>query len=202
MKDLIVLVADKNMEFLMRGLLPRVSIIEHTREFSYDIIVHPYRDPGVLLESHDFLRPFTDKFSFAISMLDFSGCGQEEQSRNILEQQIENNLFRSGWNERACAIVIYPELENWLWVNEVRISEAISWENGRGIYEWLHNNGWKNADNPKPDHPKEAFEAILRLSNTPRSSAIYLDISSKASYQNCQDTAFHKLINRIKVWFS
>ena len=53
----------------------------------------------------------------------------------------------------------------------------------------------------KPGKPKEALEAALRLSKTPRSSAIYYEISSSASYRECIDPAFEKFINTIQQWF-
>lgn len=201
MKDLVVLVADKNMEFLIRGLFPRVPVIEQIQDFSYESLVHPYRDPGIYNDADDFLRPFTDKYSYAIIILDHAGCGREEKTREEIEGDIEDKLTQAGWQDRACAIVVEPELENWVWVSEVRIAAAISWENTTGIYDWLHENNWKEPEAPKPTHPKEAFEAALRACRTPRSSAIYREISSQASYQQCQDPAFLKMMNQLREWF-
>ncbi len=201
MKDLIVLVADKNMDFLIRGLFPRIPKIEQVREFSFEPLVHPYQDPGIYNEAHDFLRPFTSKYAHAIVILDHAGCGREEKTREEIEQDIESKLAQSGWQNRVCAIVIEPELENWIWVSEVRVAEAISWENATGIYDWLHKNNWKEKEELKPARPKEALEATLRACRTPRSSAIYREISSKASYRQCQDQAFLKLLNQLKDWF-
>ena len=201
MNDLIVLVADKNMEFLIRGLLPRIPAIEQVQKFGFDVLVHPYRDPGIYNEAHDFLRFFTDKYLRGIVILDHAGCGREEKTREEIEADIEDNLSQSGWDDRACAIAIDPELENWIWVKEVRIREAISWEDATRIYDWLHESGWKHPEEPKPTRPKEAFEAALKLCRTPRSSSIYRKISSQASYQQCQDPAFLKMLNQIKAWF-
>lgn len=202
MNDLIVLVADKNMEFFIQGLLPRIPAIEQVREFDFNILVHPYRDPGIYNDAHDFLRPFTNKYSRGIVILDHSGCGREEKTREEIEADIEDNLSQSGWQDRAYAIAIYPELENWIWVNETHVAQAISWEDNTQIYDWLHINNWKNTEEAKPARPKEAFEAVLRLSRTPRSSSIYREISSQASYKKCQDPTFLKMLNQIKVWFT
>ena len=202
MKDLVVLVADKNMEFLMRGLLPRIPKIEQIHEFNFEPLVHPYRDPGIYNDAHDFLRSFTTKYSYAIVILDRIGCGRENNTRDEIETHIENKLFQSGWKNRACAIAIDPELENWIWVNEAKIIEAISWENTIGIYDWLHKNNLKDPGTHKPKHPKEAFEATLKICQTPRSSSIYKEISSLASYKQCQDPAFNKMMTQIKEWFT
>lgn len=85
-QDLIVLVADKNMEFSGRGLMSRPEAFG-IRPLSYDVFVHPERDPGCLLRGHDFLRTFVSRYTRAIVMLDRHGCGQEQLPREVLEEQ-------------------------------------------------------------------------------------------------------------------
>ncbi len=201
MKDLIVLVADKNMEFLIKGLFPRIPATEQIREFNFESLVHPYRDPGIYNNADDFLRSQNDKYNYALVILDHAGCGREKEARETIEEEIEGKISRSGWQDRMCAIVIEPELENWIWVNETHVAQAISWEESTKVYDWLHANNWKEVEEAKPTRPKEAFEAALRLSETPRSSSIYREISSQASYKKCQDPAFLKMLNQIKAWF-
>ena len=133
-------------------------------------------------------------------ILDRIGCGKENKTREEIESDIERKLFRSGWADRACAVAIDPELENWIWVNEPRISGAISWESETGIYEWLHNKNWKEEGSLKPAQPKEAFETLLRQCRMPRSSSIYRDIAERASYDHCQDPAFRKMLGQLKNW--
>jgi hypothetical protein len=202
MKDIIVLVADKNMEFLIKGLFPRIPRIENIPEFSFDVLVHQHRDAGVFNESDEFLRSFHDKYDNALVIFDHSGCGREDKTREELELLVENKINRSGWNENVCAIVINPEIENWIWVNEARLKDAISWEDENGVYDWLYENGWIELNSNKPNRPKEAFQACLRKCQIPRSSSIYKEISSKASYRVCQDPAFQKMIEKLKSWFS
>lgn len=186
----------------MQGLLPRIQEIEKTQAFIFKIAVHPYRDPGIYNASDDFLKPFSDKFDFAMVMLDYKGCGKENKSTDEIARDIREKLDKSGWESRSSVIVINPELENWIWVNESRIQDAISWELETGIYEWLHRNNLKRHDVTKPDNPKEAFEAALKLCHTPRSSSIYYQISSRSSYKDCQDVSFRNMISQLKTWFT
>ncbi|MEZ5072765.1 MAG: hypothetical protein R2751_17870 [Bacteroidales bacterium] len=75
MKDLVVLVADKNM-----GIPdPRFSCVpvEGTREFHYEVHIHLYRDPGIV-NSRRTLRPFLDKFHHAMVVLDRTLAGKEK----------------------------------------------------------------------------------------------------------------------------
>jgi hypothetical protein len=48
-KELIALVADRNMEFALRGLLSRERSLRASVA-SYDVFVHPEKDPGCFLK--------------------------------------------------------------------------------------------------------------------------------------------------------
>ena len=157
MKDLVVLLADKNMEFLVRGLFPRIPDVEQIQPFNFEPLVHPYRDPGIYNDAHDFLRPFIKRYSYAIVILDHTGCGKEEKTREEVEKDIEDQLIRSGWRNNACAIAINPELENWIWVNEARMEGAISWKNTVSLYDWLHKKRLEEARRAKTVSSKRSF---------------------------------------------
>src|SRR6266513_2389199 len=109
-RDLILLVADKNMEASLKGLLSRFRSLKF-RQVVFDLYVHPERDPGCLLRAHDFLRPFASRYERALVLLDHAGCGQEAEECSKLEADIEKRLGVTGWEGRAAAIVIAPELE-------------------------------------------------------------------------------------------
>ncbi len=54
-RDLIVLVADRNMHAAVSGILERPKALR-TRQLTFQILIHPQKDPGVLQRAHDFLR--------------------------------------------------------------------------------------------------------------------------------------------------
>lgn len=201
MKDLIVLVADKNMEFALKGVLQRIPEVEQIKNFEFDVFPHPGHDPGIYNYSHEFLRGLTQSYKYCIAILDHEGSGQDDLCREEIETNIEQNLAVNGWGNSSCAIAISPELENWIWVNSARLHEAIVWNQSENIYYWLIDNEWMAKGGSKPLRPKEALEAALKLSKTPRSSAIYYEISSRASYRQCIDPAFEKFIETIRRWF-
>ncbi len=198
MKDLIVLVADKNMKFLVEELLRRVPLIEQVGNFDFDVFVHPLRDPGIFSTADDFLRPFSGQYSHAIVILDYKGCGHEKEGRLKVEQHIENRLDRSGWKDRNCAVCIQPELENWIWVNKVVLQKAISWSSPVDVYSWLEKQGYEFSEFSKPVQPKEAFEEVLKFARIPRSSSVYAEIAKTASYKKCTDPAFCKMIDYLR----
>lgn len=200
-KDLAVLVADKNMEFSIKGILQRPEALG-IRHISFDISTHLENDPGCFLRGHDFLRPFVNTFRHALVILDHHGCGKETRTREQIERDIEKRLYTSGWEGRAAAIVIHPELENWLWSDSPEVDTALGWK-GKSppLRTWLKDHGFHETGLSKPSPPKEAVENALREVRKPRSSSIYFQIAESVSFKRCEDPAFLKLKETLIQWF-
>ena len=201
-RDLVILVADKNMEFAVRGLLSRCESFG-TRQPLCDVYVHPEKDPGCLLKGHDFIRPFHRSHSHALVMFDREGCGREKKNRDELEREVEDRLAQSGWDRRAAAIAIDPELENWVWTNSPHVENVLGWK-GRspGLRQWLVSEGLLLGSASKPAHPKQALEEALRIAKKPRSSALYLQLAQSVTLEGCTDSAFLKFRQTITIWFA
>ncbi len=201
MKDLIVLTADKDMQQLLSGLLPRMPKVyaSEVRKFSYDIKVHPFHDCAYK-DYGDFLRVFPQEYQYALTVLDYEGSGFHDPPVE-LSQTIENDLTHKGWQDKNACIVIEPELENWVWVDSPHLATAIDWDSIDDLHEWLDKEGLKPLHQPKPNRPKEAFEKALYKSKMQRSSSIYKEIAEKASFKKCIDASFHKLRDTLKHWF-
>lgn len=201
MKDLVILVADRNMEFGVKGLLSQNTALG-LRQFAYDTYVHPQRDSGCLLRAHDFLRPFLRRYMNALVMLDREGCGQEQVSRRTLEQQVEGLLAANGWDDRAAAIIFDPELESWVWSDSPHVDAILGWARRQpGLRTWLVTEGYTDHPHAKPSRPKEAVEKALRLSHKPRSSSLYLRLGTSVTFDRCSDPAFAKFKATLGKWF-
>jgi hypothetical protein len=121
MKDLVILVADKHKEHSIKGILSRPQALS-IRQIHFDIFVHPHHDPGCLNEGHRFLQSALTQSRHALILFDREGCGRENLTRQQLEQIVENNLFRVGW-QQAAVIVLDPELEIWVWNDSPHVAE-------------------------------------------------------------------------------
>jgi hypothetical protein len=199
MNDLFLLVADKNMDFALRGALERPAALE-IRPVQYEIRTHPGRDGGMRKSGPEILALERRRFSHALLILDFEGSGTELANGKDLEARLDERL-RRVWNTQAKAIVIEPELDIWMWGSDNAIQEVIPWPSGRLIREWLREQGFQLRSNGKPERPKEALEALLRELRLPRSSALYQDIASKISLRKCKDEAFQRLRSQLVTWF-
>lgn len=204
MDDLLILVADKNMQAMATTLLTKFAQAERITSISVNCVAHPNKDPGVLREGPAFVRPFQNHYRYALLLLDHEGCGRETTGRAELEDELQLHLANAGWANRSAAIVITPELEQWIWLGEVHVAQAIDWPTAtRGsLHEWLENNLLKEAAAAKPTRPKEALRAALRQTGVPPSASIIADIVQRGSYKRCQDPAFLKLLTQLQAWFS
>ncbi len=203
MKDLVVLVADKNTQFTLQGLFSRTkSLGIQDISQTYDIFSHPQRDPGCYNQCVDFLRPFINGYNHSLVIFDHEGSGQENKTREEIEAELEEKLGNSGWNDRVSVIVLEPELESWIWSDSPHVERILGWEGQNlSLREWLIAEDCLQQGQIKPSRPKETLETVLRVVSKPRSSAIYEQIAEKVSLLRCQDNSFLKLKAVLKLWF-
>lgn len=202
-KPLVVLTADKNAQFALRGILSRTLSLG-IRQIQPDFYIHPGKDPGVFDNADEFLRSFAQSHQYALVLMDREGSGQEKNlSRVEMEERIEQALGRCGWEDRASAIVIDPELDLWVWSDSPNVAHELGWaQHQPDLSTWLRDHGFLKDTARKPTRPKEALEAALREVRVPRSSAIYRALAEKVSLAKCTDPAFGKLREVLVNWFS
>ncbi len=202
-EDLIVLVSDGQMKLFIESLLTKRLKSIGCQPLRFQIIKHPEMDPGCLNRPDGLLASYRNTHQHALVIFDREGCGAEGKSRVELENTVESILNLKGWNSRARAIVIDPELENWIWMRSMHVPIALGWKDeGQSVFEWLFENEFLDSiDHTKPARPKEAVEAVLRWVRKPRSGAIYAQIAEKATLTSCEDPAFLKFRDTLREWF-
>ena len=200
-RDVIFLVADRNTQAAVQGLLSRRESLA-IRSVDGTIYAHPEHDPGCYLRAHDFLRAFRNGYAYAIVIFDREGCGNEAEPRETLEAEVEARLAAAGWRDRAKVVVLDPELESWVWSDSPQVELALGWtERSPALRSWLVEHGFLEKDQAKPGRPKEAMEAALRCVRKPLSSAIYQELAEKVSLRRCIDPAFEKFRTTLQRWF-
>lgn len=201
MIDLICLVADKNIEATMQGILARPSALG-IPTISYETIVHPNRDPGCFHQWNDLLAGFRNRAAHALIVLDFAWDGAPVRSGVELESLLGESIARIYSENWACPLVIDPELEAWIFSDSPHVAAALGWsEQFAHMRDVLAVQGhWPNSHEKPPD-PKAAVEWILRCTRTPRSSSLYRGLASKVSFDRCRDRAFLRLKTRLVDWF-
>ncbi len=206
MKDLVLLVPDKNIEYTVKGVLTRyqaLGIRQLVYQQDFDCFVHPEHDPGCLRTSENFLRPLANQYEHALVLFDREGCGKDHLSREVIEQEVEDRLSQSGWNNRAKVIVLDPEIETWVWSDSSHVDKVLGWEGKQpDLRTWLQSQSFLFPGQLKPERPKEAMQSALRQSGKSRSSALYFQLAEKVSLNRCVDPAFLKLKAILQQWFA
>ncbi len=199
MQDLVVLVADKNMQFALQGVLARPQALG-IRPVTYVFRPHMGRDGGVRSTGAELLASEARRFRHALMVLDFHGCGREDESPLMLEATLDLDL-QAAWGERAKALVIVPEVDVWLWGADNALRESLDWSQNTPIRDWLRVRGFEFGIDGKPRMPKEAMQLICREQKRPRSSALYERITKRISLKHCTDPAFGRLRGQLSAWF-
>jgi hypothetical protein len=199
MKDLLLLVPDKNTQFALKGALVRHEALGiHPIEF--DFLVHSGRDGGVRSNGATLASLKRNQFKHLLMIFDHEGSGAESTSVSDLTRELEIQLD-CHWGSNAHVIVIEPEVDVWMWGSDNVLSQLLKWNSNISIREWLHDKGYRTDQNDKPLRPKEAMEEVLKLLKEPRSSSLYEKIAQRLSLPRCKDPAFVRLHKILQRWF-
>lgn len=200
-KDLIALVADKDIEFVLRGLFSRPKALG-IRPIDADIQTHTQRDSGCAVRGVSFLSSWSQQYEYGLLMFDHEGSGKEDMPREELQNAINEEFTRSSWGDRARVIVLEPELEAWVWSDSPHVDEIAGWKGRRPpLRSWLAERGLLREGQVKPDQPKEAFLASLREVRQQRSASLYQQLAKDVSLRRCRDAAFGEFKDIMRGWF-
>ncbi len=201
MIDLVCIVADKNIEATLSSLLSRSQALG-IRPITWEIHVHPGKDPGCFHHASELLRGFRTTANHALVILDHDWESNPEETAEELERQLEDKFQleeMAGW---SVPVVIDPELEIWIFSDSPHVALALGWVNqSLGLREALEGQDLWDRNSLKPADPKAALEWALREVRRPRSSSIYRDLASRVSTKRCQDRSFLRLRSQLQDWF-
>lgn len=208
MRDCLFLVADKNIEAMVAGFLStdnfhlKLGCNHFKFEQKHDLrVAHGKNDPGIYTMANELLKPYCKTHRRVIVILDAAWNGSPGAIK--INNQVENHCRNAGWNDdNHCVIVIDPELENWIWQNNINVCKELGLIDSYEILktELVTHKFWL-SEQSKPNQPKEAVEYVLKKNRIPRSSALYKNIAIKVTTKTCTDAAFLKLKNTLIQWF-
>ena len=199
MLDLGIVVADKNMDFTVRGILSQPRKLGIRPITTPRALVHPGHDGGVRTDGPELLASLRGKVNHGLVMIDLEGSGADGDASSV-EAELDHRL-RATWGDKARAIVIDPELDAWMWGSDNAIRQVFDCPIG-DIRGWLIGLGYKFLPNRKPVRPKEAFQRLMNELKEQRSSANYEKIAAQVSLRRCEDPAFLRFKTTLLRWFS
>jgi hypothetical protein len=200
MKDLLLIVPDKNTQAALKGALPRYQALG-IRQISFDFLVHSGRDGGVRTTGVAMANLKRRQFNHLLLVFDHEGSGAEDQSADQLTDMLLTQL-KPTWGDFAQVVVVEPEVDVWMWGSDNLLAEMLKWSENHGIREWLTRQfGFEFDAEGKPSRPKEALERVLWQQDEPRSSSLYEKLAMRISLTKCSDPAFKHLAQTLKNWF-
>lgn len=199
-KDLYVLVADQDMVQTMEALLNRSEGLG-IRPISYAIAKHMQRDPGCRTGASHYLRDRIHEYGHALVIFDKNGCGDHSE-REEIQRKVEIDLAANGWRGRSKAVVIDPELENWVWNGSNRVPRILGWSGHYGkLRDWLEAEDLWPPSSAKPPEPKKAMRAALRKGRQSVSARLFGQLAKSTTLRHCKDPAFAELRDTLQSWF-
>lgn len=208
MRSVLFLVADKNMEAMIKGFFSRTEFHRTLGcgPFVFDprqdlLVAHGLNDPGLYTRANELLQPFVHTHAHAVVMLDADWDGSP--GVEAIKLRIDSHLATVGWvADTGCSVVIHPELESWVWQDSPHVNSLLGCkESYAEIQKLLEAQGFWGAGALKPHRPKEAVEWVLRRSKISRSSAMYQQLSAVVTTKRCSDSSFLALAAALKRWF-
>ena len=202
-RDLVVLVADSQQRHTVATLLierhQALGIRQIPIDVNSDILSHPRHDPGVFHEAGRFLATFAQQYEHALVLIDAEGTGSPMSAEEI-EEKIQDDLNKSGWEGRSAIVVINPELEIWVWSESPHVCGIVGMARKR-IKDLGHRAGYWQEGEIKPSRPKELLEEVLRHTKKRRSSSLYQQLAQKVGLSRCQDDSFRRFREILQGWF-
>jgi hypothetical protein len=174
-KDLVVLVPDKNAQFLVDGVLSQAASLG-LRAPSRQLDTHPLRDAGCL-DADELLESQADRYAHALVMANRERSGRREVNRLDAEAAIEAKLARTGWGSRARAIVVDPGVGRWMLEHEL----GERWQAATSV--------------------EGAVERALRRKRIPQSPELYRALAARLVREGEPDAAWQSLLSTLTGWF-
>lgn len=212
--DLVALFSDLEMQKLFEALIERGQVQgrDCTRPFRWRSLRDPRRDT-VWRQPEGPLSPFLRMHCRFLILWDRQGSGREDVGPSELEEQAVNRLENAGIpRDRILAVALDPELECLFRKVWPRVKELIVAERGGVIpgdpeilveAQRSHSQlrSYERFEDVLSYHPKEIFEALVRLVRLRRAAPLYQKIGAQVSLQALkrEETAL-RIAQAISTW--
>ncbi|HVO97122.1 MAG TPA: hypothetical protein VMT15_03605 [Bryobacteraceae bacterium] len=206
MKDLFVFTADADAEGLIRSVLQR-PVHLGIRPITFDVERYTGRDSGMVTNGPEIARMKVQKtdYSRLILIWDHHGSGWHAHRPEVAVERIQLRLNGVTWEKRSAAVVLVPELEEWLWCCRTSLARhfsltAIEFE--RAIAEVAGRRG-VSVDKFSSKMPKEFFGELFYGQR--RAQPLPEDFARLGAMANLDSwsasSTFHRFRSILQGWF-
>lgn len=199
--ELVVLVADLDIEQAVKGLLARAEALR-IRRVRHKLVRDTMagHDGGTFKRANAVLESFsTDPACRALVLFDRAWDGAPSNDAKRLATDVEQRLA-PRWGDRARCIVLDPEIEVWVFSDSPHVDRTLGFSEGQ-LRPWLRDQGHWPDGQPKPADPKTAVRQALRKSGIKPSAALFHELASKVGLERCIDPSFRSFVETLRTWF-
>jgi hypothetical protein len=204
--DLFVLVADSDAEALLGAVLKRPRLLD-VRQITFDIRRLYSRDSGMVKEGPEIARMMVNKSDHSRLLLvwDHHGSGWDNRPTIDAACKIQDRLDGTTWSDRSAAIVLVPELEEWIWQHPLDLARPLGL-NDAEFAQLLpaipRHNDWV-FERCTTDAPKELFGALVYHQKKRRPLPEDFErIGSTARLRRWNTShSFQTFVNVLRKWF-
>lgn len=205
MKDLFVLTADADMQAVLRSVLRRHEEIG-LRPIEFEVDRHTMRDSGMIASGPDLVRPRRGKYRKVLLVWDHLGSGCEGKfTAEESARRVEERLVLVSWRDHASAIVIDPELEDWLWQDPASIGAHLGISPAT-LRKWLTEQQKSASDLLSPRSKMDLEERLRHLfvdkcrrTVSPRDFERIAEQADLAAWEKSK--SFQRLMTILRGWF-
>jgi len=206
MTDLFVLTADADALAVVRTVLARPQAI-NIRPITCEVDRHAGRDSGMARDGPELVRMRVQKAAFqkVILIWDHEGSGWEWKSPEQARQEMQVRLNQVTWEDRSAAIVVVPEIEEWLWHNPASLAKHLA-VGRQTLRQWTESfvaSRGVDSVTCRKCYPKELFRYVLyqkyKRKPLPRDFAQIAKQASLIEWQSSQ--TFRVFVDVLRAWF-
>lgn len=206
MKDLFVLTADSDMEALIGAVLGRHRDL-HIHPISFEVRRFTGRDSGMVKEGPEIARVMVRKTEYSRLMLvwDHHGSGWHDLDAGEAVTRIEQRLVGVTWADRSAAVVVVPELEEWLWHCPATVAQILG--SNTSEFDMITGQAATKLSLPRKrccrELPKELFEAVFYYKRRRKPlPGDFKTLGASADLANWSGSgSFARLAEILRAWF-
>ncbi len=205
MRDLLVYTADADALATVRAVLNRPREL-NIRVLDFLVERYPMRDPGIVKEGPELARRFKGQFNKVVLLWDHHGSGWDHKySPAAAARRIQERLDSGSWKDASSAIVLVPELEEWIWHDREALCRYLA-ISASDLDEWIGDyagRAGRTADQLVMERPKDIFEFVclekIRRTISPRDFERIGAVASLVHWQTSD--SFRSFCEVLQEWF-
>jgi hypothetical protein len=204
-QDLYVLAADADAKALLDEILGSRHRSFGMREISFYVERSTSRDWGMVIDGPERVRGKKALYNKLVLIWDYHGSGWETKNKKVAPPECQSRIIKRlagvSWKDNSAAIILVPELEEWLWRDPESIRQCLELsapQMDEAIQRYAKKKN-KKVEHCKSNCPKELLRELFLRKPLPED---FKNIASRANLDSWRrSSSFNTLVTTLATWF-